>query len=390
MATTTTSTPCNMSRTADVLSLRRRSSPLHHTSLRLNNTPRSRRISSPRYQTSDDNYDDNHDHEISMRRNRSSIRKRRFSTLSSTTESRAVRLFTITVSLACTIFLLSEVDINFIWEASQQYLLWWKPRPERLFPRIAFVEPQLLPPSSLLRYHVIRLQHNRTARPLLHTQQYQHHYHHSDHHSHRIIKYPMATEEFFDHLTNSRDFRSRADPMKSRYCEPRYAWQTTSRPVCNKLHELDLASTQIYSSENMDSTAAATIRTSKSRFHLIANGFWADIWVYANYHDASAPITVIKTLRYVHPINTRNIDRNRRDSMAMERLTSAKYVVNTYGYCGISGIVEYSDGGDLGTAIWPRGGSGKQPLTPVQKLRLGTYSCPANGAVSLRPCQNFC
>jgi len=48
----------------------------------------------------------------------------------------------------------------------------------------------------------------------------------------------------------------------------------------------------------------------------------------------------------------------------------ASYVVNIYGYCGNSGIFEYSDGGDINDAVWPD--KGDSDLTNMQKLKIAT------------------
>jgi len=79
---------------------------------------------------------------------------------------------------------------------------------------------------------------------------------------------------------------------------------------------------------------------------------------------------VAKTLRYEHDVNDRNVDRNRRDAMSLERLTRSHLVVGIYGYCSTSGLFEYSDGGDIYAALWPRSGN-PHNVTALEKLSIG-------------------
>merc|ERR1712151_267848 len=66
---------------------------------------------------------------------------------------------------------------------------------------------------------------------------------------------------------------------------------------------------------------------------------------------------VLKTIRWQHGYTSRNIERHRRDAVAMERLTASKYVLDIYGYCGQSSIVMYSSQGDLDDLRWHNKGN---------------------------------
>ena len=209
------------------------------------------------------------------------------------------------------------------------------------------------------------------------------------------LEYPMANDTYlYHHLQNSADFSALAEPLETEDCEPRYEWQSTSRPNCNAMHELDLAN--VYQ-EN------ALTGVKRPRVRLIANGYWSDIWtiVETNYDQSaidgelrvmSSKKYVAKTLRYQHELNLRNYDRNRRDAVAMERLTSSKSVVDIYGYCSVAELVEYADGGDLDRAL-----IGKKRLdleegetrqwqeySSVQKLQMATQ-----GAMGLAALHNI-
>jgi serine/threonine protein kinase len=107
---------------------------------------------------------------------------------------------------------------------------------------------------------------------------------------------------------------------------------------------------------------------------------WSDVWVVSD--AVSNTKQVVKKLRYTHKFTQRNYDRNRRDALALERLTSSKYVVDIYGYCHTAGVVEYSDGGDMKSAIWPKKKK-KSMLSPIEKLRIATQ-----GAMGLAALHN--
>jgi hypothetical protein len=96
--------------------------------------------------------------------------------------------------------------------------------------------------------------------------------------------------------------------------------------------------------------------------------------------DETNNLRVVKTLRYVHDMNHRNYDRNRRDAMALEHLTASKHVVGIYGYCSASGLFEYSDGGDIARVLIPED-DGEPKLTPIEKLRIATQGAMGLAAV---------
>lgn len=174
----------------------------------------------------------------------------------------------------------------------------------------------------------------------------------------RLIRYPMARDSFFKALADSEDYDNiRADPTSTDECEPQYSWQASHNPSCNAVHELDLA--RFYDND-------------RQRVRLINNGHWRDVWLI---QDGAGIDRVIKTLRYGHLVTERNIDRNRRDAVSLERLSSSPHVVDVYGYCSISGVFEYSDGGDITEAIWSNG-DGNQPrdLSSLDKLRIATQA----------------
>jgi hypothetical protein len=60
--------------------------------------------------------------------------------------------------------------------------------------------------------------------------------------------------------------------------------------------------------------------------------------------------------------------------MTMERATSIANIVTTYGYCGLSQVNQYANGGSMRDLVeWFRGKGGVAPLemSPLDKLRIG-------------------
>ena len=147
-------------------------------------------------------------------------------------------------------------------------------------------------------------------------------------------------------------------------CDYQHDWQKTSFPSCNGVHE-------------SFGSAGDPVP------FLINNGGWVDIFAIMEY-DGS--MKVLKTKRYRHEFTDRNFDRYRRDALAMERLTSAPNVLNIFGSCGVTAIVEYADGGDIENYINDllekydneMGLEGRDETSPeyeevqVQKLRIAT------------------
>lgn len=157
-------------------------------------------------------------------------------------------------------------------------------------------------------------------------------------------------------LKDSKDYkRGRVEPFETDKCKAQYDWQKTSHPTCNTVYEFDLSN--LHADKKND-----------ERVRIISNGYWRDVWMVREDHTDTK--RVLKTMRYRQDFVPRNYDRHRRDAVAMERLTSSKYVVDIYGFCGNSGIFEYSEGGDINDAIWPEDDNAKE-LSNVEKLRIG-------------------
>eukprot|EP00978_Attheya_sp_CCMP212_P008458 scaffold19863_cov52-Attheya_sp.AAC.4 len=129
-------------------------------------------------------------------------------------------------------------------------------------------------------------------------------------------------------------------------CKAQYDWQLTSYPTCAKIHEFDLT----------------------DEVKLINNGFWRDVFLLNDFDGAPQ---ILKMMRYEHGFEGRNYDRHRRDALAMERLTESPHILDIYGFCGNSGLFQFSDGGDMYDAIWSEN-KDKKNLTKLDRLHLAS------------------
>ena len=111
-------------------------------------------------------------------------------------------------------------------------------------------------------------------------------------------------------------------------CVPMHEWQTASYPTCNALHTMELGEAVF-----------------------VANGFFRDVWAI----DVGPEQVAVKTLRLRDSskldYDARNYHRHNVDAIVHERLTASPRVMNIFGFCGMSVIVEFASGRDLGDAL---------------------------------------
>jgi len=186
-----------------------------------------------------------------------------------------------------------------------------------------------------------------------------------------------------EHLLDSKSYDyGRADTMQTqgKDCVSQYDWQETSSPTCNFLMEVDHSNLHYlpifhenhYNNKHDEPLASSSLH---SYSQLIASGGWRDVWKIENFlrKDGKQEETfILKTMLYEHDYEARNYDRHRRDAVAMERLTSSKFIMDIYGFCGNSGLFQYADGGDLDNSIYynyhPLEGTTEEPWSPEEKL----------------------
>jgi len=115
-------------------------------------------------------------------------------------------------------------------------------------------------------------------------------------------------------------------------CVPMHEWQKASYPNCNALHAMEL-----------------------DEAIFVANGFFRDVWVVSTSGKGESEQVAVKTLRLRDSskldFDARNYHRHNVDAIAYERLTASTFVMNIFGYCGMSGIFEYAPDGDLSDAL---------------------------------------
>ncbi|KAL9182744.1 hypothetical protein ACHAXT_004023 [Thalassiosira profunda] len=127
-------------------------------------------------------------------------------------------------------------------------------------------------------------------------------------------------------------------------CVPMKEWQTAFFPTCNNLHELDFMQ-----------QSQRHIGGSMNLF--LTNGYWRNAWrvdygcIKRNdtHIEECNEMVVLKTLKLEHDFDITQYERNRVDSMAMERLTSSEHVIDVFGACSHSVVTEFADGERVGT-----------------------------------------
>lgn len=101
-------------------------------------------------------------------------------------------------------------------------------------------------------------------------------------------------------------------------------------PSCNAIHELDMTD---------------------SSLQLLSSGTYRHVWSSQEYNGTKR---VLKTLHYKQTFDSQNVQRHGMDAGALEHLSTSPYIVDIYGYCSNSALVDYAHGGDL-TSLHNRG-----------------------------------
>lgn len=130
-------------------------------------------------------------------------------------------------------------------------------------------------------------------------------------------------------------------------CVAKAEWQKTFRPSCTNVHEVDF-----FSSSRAD-----------HKTRLVNNGYFSDIFRVRGFDGEDF---VLKSKRYVHDFTDRNLHRYEKEATTMEKLTASPHIVDIFGFCGGSSLIEFSDGGDLGAVALDR----RDELSQLDKLRI--------------------
>eukprot|EP00573_Skeletonema_grethae_P002962 CAMPEP_0201687076 /NCGR_PEP_ID=MMETSP0578-20130828/1281_1 /ASSEMBLY_ACC=CAM_ASM_000663 /TAXON_ID=267565 /ORGANISM="Skeletonema grethea, Strain CCMP 1804" /LENGTH=594 /DNA_ID=CAMNT_0048171199 /DNA_START=94 /DNA_END=1878 /DNA_ORIENTATION=- len=136
-------------------------------------------------------------------------------------------------------------------------------------------------------------------------------------------------------------------------CIPMADWQTTFKPSCNSVHEMDMP-----------------FLLNKDAYSLVSEkGFWRNAWnIDMNVaENGMSPMSniVIKSLKYIHEPNFETFELNRVDGVSMEQLTHSQYITDIYGYCGTTSLQEFAGAGSLDTFL--------RELDPIGKLEQAAW-----------------
>ncbi|CAJ1968768.1 unnamed protein product [Cylindrotheca closterium] len=174
----------------------------------------------------------------------------------------------------------------------------------------------------------------------------QHEYITSSHEVH-VSKRERRTKE---RLNNSKkyDRHSLRDPIREGDCEAMHAYQETSFPSCNLMHEVNMV----------------------QQMEVLTEGGFNTVYKMT---DIDETTHIVKILESDKDFTDRNFDRVRRDSVIMERASGSDYVVDIYSYCGFSQVVEYGRHGNLDDMLDGTYGD----LSQSQKLQIATQVAQA-------------
>ena len=115
---------------------------------------------------------------------------------------------------------------------------------------------------------------------------------------------------------------------KGNTCVPMSPWQSMSFPTCNNVHEMGLVS-------SLEDTSLRLLSSS---------GSWRDAWRFKAWNPFNEKQilqnVIIKTIKFEHTLQDRYFEHSRVDALAMERLTSSRYVMSIHGFCGMSVVTE--------------------------------------------------
>lgn len=169
----------------------------------------------------------------------------------------------------------------------------------------------------------------------------------------------MANETTADDSVSSAD--DKILPFARRFydeCVPMVPWQSLSFPVCNMLHEIDVAHQQRGGVGGNDTTVDDVSLLS-------TQGSWRSVWKLHRSSWLTNETVVLKLLQHNHrEFDQESYEHHRVDALAMERLTKSRHIVDIYGYCGQSVLTELATGS-------ARAFVKNKSLTSLQRLETG-------------------
>lgn len=116
-------------------------------------------------------------------------------------------------------------------------------------------------------------------------------------------------------------------------CIPMEAWAKDYHPSCSTIHEIGMDMRHLVDPSGLDTS------------RVVGNGSNRDVWAVREYDGTQR---VLKTVQLSKKFNDTNLfDRNRRDAIASEQLSTSPYVMSIYSHCGYSALYDFSNGGEL-------------------------------------------
>lgn len=144
-------------------------------------------------------------------------------------------------------------------------------------------------------------------------------------------------------------------------CQPKSAWHSYSFPTCNSVHELDfVAGVTPFSAANAGQQKEISIEykfSGGTRESWLVHTLCTDgsdcvaPGLNATATKSTGPKVVLKTLNWPVEHDEVVYEHQRIDALASERLTSSPHVVDIYGFCGVSALNEFADGGNFGRML---------------------------------------
>ena len=137
-------------------------------------------------------------------------------------------------------------------------------------------------------------------------------------------------------------------------------WHSFNFPTCNDIHEiiplggaLGDRKRKLHIPADLGEGDKSADKWSKAdkeeslKLGFVGSGLWRQVWKVQARGDhvddlIDEEYAVLKIMKMEHPVDPRNFDRHRRDSLVMERLTASPYVVGIYGFCGNTVLTEFA------------------------------------------------
>ena len=156
---------------------------------------------------------------------------------------------------------------------------------------------------------------------------------------------------YFDRHGNDGNGRVAVDADRPQ-CVQMHEWMGETFPSCNRLHEIAMS--------GADATDEGSSLTP------IAEGTVRMVWKFL---DIDGSNRALKSHMWSSGFNEDEYEKNRHDSLVMERLTGSPYVPDIYAFCGTSQLVEFADKGTVHDLI-KRMRQGRIQISSIVRLKV--------------------